>query len=87
MSMFDGETFVQALDEKRLKTLMGRVTAYMSRGIWSTLREIQEHCGGSEASVSARLRDLRKAKFGAFTVERRRRGDPKAGIHEYRLKL
>jgi len=38
--------------------------------------------GGSEASVSARLRDLRKAKFGAHTIERQR---VSAGLFRYRM--
>lgn len=40
--------------------------------------------GAPEASASARLRDLRRA---GLTVERRRRGDPKAGLWEYRVGL
>lgn len=51
---------------------------------WFTLREISSYTGGSEASVSARLRDLRKPKFGGWDVQRRHRGDPKKGLFEYR---
>ena len=35
-----------------------------------------------EASISARLRDFRKH---GLSVERRRRGDPRAGLWEYRV--
>lgn len=37
----------------------------------------------SETGISARLRDLRKVKFGAYVVERRRRGE--GGLYEYRV--
>lgn len=83
--LFDGDTFEPNLDFSRLLTLMERVEALMSDGLWRTLEEIRSLCGGSEASVSARLRDLRKEKWGAHIVERRRRGEPKAGLWEYRV--
>jgi hypothetical protein len=37
----------------------------------------------TETGISARLRDLRKPKFGGYTVEIRRRSD--GGLWEYRL--
>jgi DNA-binding transcriptional regulator GbsR (MarR family) len=82
---FDGETFNPGLDRARLTGQLFRVYLLMADGHWRTLREISETTGGSEASVSARLRDLRKEKFGGHTVERQRRGEPKAGLWEYRL--
>jgi hypothetical protein len=82
---FDGATFTAPLDLDRLETLLQRVQALMADGCWRTLGEIQSLCGGSEASVSARLRDLRKERFGCLQVERRRRGEPKAGLWEYRV--
>lgn len=81
--LFDGETFDPALDEKRLKSLLGRVFEYMRKGEWHTLYEIKMNCKGSEAGVSARLRDLRKQRFGSYTVERRR---VHKGLWQYRLK-
>lgn len=82
-------------DGKRLRTLFVNVRDFMLGQLpgvntqrvprWWTLAEIVEHVGGSEASVSARLRDLRKPQFGAFVVERRRRGEPKRGLFEYRV--
>jgi len=69
-------------DEKRLGRLLDRVRDLMANGAWRTLREIADACGGSEASVSARLRDFRKAQNGSLTVERRRVTD---GMWEYRV--
>lgn len=82
---FDGVTYDAAQDARRLTTELKRVKALMADGRWRTLAEIREVTGGSEAGVSARLRDLRKRAFGKYTVERRRRGKPKAGLWEYRV--
>lgn len=80
---FDGETYDPALDKNRLKTLLGRVFDFMGDYRWHTLGEIQRSCGGSEAGVSARLRDLRKARFGSYTVHRKRVDE---GLWVYQLK-
>lgn len=82
---FDGRTFVSSLDGARLTTQFKLVAALMLDGRWRTLAEIAAKTGGSEAGVSARLRDFRKEKFGGHTVARRRRGDAARGLHEYRL--
>ena len=81
---FDGKTFDPDLDGERLRTLLMRVHRLMHDGEWRTLQRIVLACGGSEASVSARLRDLRKAKWGAHTVERRRHPDGH-GLWLYRV--
>jgi hypothetical protein len=75
-------------DGKRIATLLGRVRGLMLGGPWRTLGEIAHALGrGSEAGISARLRDLRKdIPGGGLTVERRRRGDPKKGLYEYRVR-
>lgn len=82
---FDGATFSPELDEHRLSSQLERVKALMIDGHWRTLGEISQITNGSEASISARLRDLRKERFGSYTIERRRRGDPSDGLFEYRL--
>ena len=82
--MFDGNT-VTTEDTPRLTTLLDRVRFVMSDEGWRTLQEIRARAGGSEAGVSARLRDLRKEKFGGYRVERRRRGEHARGLHEYRV--
>jgi len=80
--MFDGDTIEPEADNLRLKTLQERVFAIMSSGDWYTLSTLAARTGGAEASVSARLRDLRKPRWGEHTVVRDRYGD---GIYRYRL--
>jgi len=82
LNYFDGDTYDPARDKDRLKKLLGRVFDFMSDYEWHTLRDIQINCGGTEASVSARLRDLRKPRFGAYLVERKRL---QGGLWKYRL--
>lgn len=82
MSLFDGVTYDPALDEDRLSKLLGRVYEFMSDHQWHTLPELKSRCGGTEASVSARLRDLRKNRYGCHPVERRR---VIGGLWEYRM--
>jgi hypothetical protein len=82
---FDGDTFDPDLDGTRLFAQLKRVRALMGDGAWRTLAEISAATADPEASISARLRDLRKPKFGAFTIERRRRGEAHHGLFEYRL--
>lgn len=80
--VFDGETYDHAADHGRLAAQLGRVRTLMEDGQWRTLPEIEAVTHDPQASVSARLRDLRKAKFGGLVVERRRRGP---GLFEYRI--
>lgn len=82
----DGSTFNQAKDGKRLGRQFLAVKGLMSDGKWRTLRAIADQVGASEASVSARLRDLRKEKFGGFVVDRRRH-ETREGVFEYRLQV
>ena len=57
----DGETYEQELDKVRLNGQLGRVyNALRIRGGWMTLGEISADTGDAGASVSARIRDLRK---------------------------
>ena len=77
---FDGETFDPALDGARLGAQQALVKAHMLASGWQTLAEIEQATGTPQASASARLRDLRKPRFGSYTVSRRRRS---AGTFEY----
>jgi hypothetical protein len=79
------ETFNQELDGERIEGLLDRVRGLMLDAQWRTFEEIKAVTGGSEAGISARLRDLRKPDFGRFVVNKRRRGDPKRGLWEYQV--
>lgn len=79
---FDGETFDPAHDQARLESQLARVRACMADGRWRTLHDIQALCGGSEAGISARLRDLRKVKNGGAIVEGQRLA---GGLWMYRV--
>ena len=78
-------TFEPQLDRDRLAFLLGAVLDQLRTGAWRTLEELRERIGkGSEAGISARLRELRKL---GFTIERRRRPHVpgERGLFEYRL--
>ena len=83
--LFDGPTFDPKHDAERLGAQLAKVRDLMADGAWRTLDEIGVAVFVPGASVSARLRDLRKEKFGAFTVERRARGERSSGLFEYRV--
>lgn len=70
LEFFDGETFDFDRDSKRLTGQLERVRHAMRDGRWRTLEQIARMVDGSEAGVSARLRDLRKPRFGGLAVER-----------------
>lgn len=79
---FDGATFEPALDAIRLNAQLNRVYGVMRDGQWHTLGAVCDTTGDPQQSVSARLRDLRKTKFGGFVVERQRIN---GGLFQYRL--
>ena len=79
---FDGDTYSPAHDQTRLNSQLRRVYDLMRDGQYRTLREIAEAVGGSEAGVSARLRDCRKPRFGGCEVKRRRVA---GGLYEYAI--
>ncbi len=79
---FDGKTYEPERDFERLNGQLKRVFEFMRDGSWHTIPKIAECAGGSPQAVSARLRDLRKAKYGRHTVERRYLSD---GLFEYRM--
>lgn len=83
---FDGVTYNRALDHARLGKQLGRVARLMGDGRWHTLAEIEGVTRDPQASISARLRDLRKKKFGGHAVNRERLLDG-GGQFRYRLVL
>ncbi len=79
---FDGATYDRPRDHARLGSQLQRVGRLMLDGRWRTLAEIADTTGAPEASVSARLRDLRKDKFGGHVLEAE---CVQAGLWRYRL--
>jgi hypothetical protein len=79
---FGGDTYDPDRDRIRLSRQWWDVWKLMRDGQWRTLGDISEATGWPEASVSARLRDFRKERFGAHTVEREYLHD---GLWRYRL--
>lgn len=82
---FQGSTYQPELDFDRLSSQLQRVEHLMADGKWRSLREIATAVGGSEASISARLRDLRKPQFGCRRVNHKRIQDPTRGMWIYQV--
>ena len=83
-SLFDGDGDLEgAKKDPRLKKQLVRVYDVMATEKWLPLSEISLLADAPEASASARMRDLRKKKFGGFTIETRMRSDQ--NVYEYRL--
>ncbi len=83
--VFFGNGYNAELDHARLTTQVKRLINLMIDNVWRTLREISNAIRAPEASVSASLRMLRRKSFGAHKVDKRRRGNPRDGIWEYRV--
>lgn len=83
-SLFDGPTTESdvAAQNQRLGTQLVKVYRIMATGNWYTLDEIADSLGAPTTSIAARIRDLRKHRFGGFKIDRRHDTD---GLHEYRL--
>jgi len=79
---FDGSTYNHARDGARLGDQMLSVFQIMRDGEYRTLGQIAASTYSPESSVSARLRDLRKPRFGGHTVNRRYVGN---GLYQYQL--
>jgi hypothetical protein len=84
-NLFDGASFSPQLDGPRLTGQLAKVRGLMLNQQWWTLPALRERVGGSEAGISARIRDLRKPKFGGYEIRRRR--VEAGGLWEYRLVL
>lgn len=79
---FDGSTYQNERDSGRLGDQMLAVFDLMRDGEYRTLGQIASTTSHPEASVSSRLRDLRKPRFGGHTVNRRYVGN---GLYQYQL--
>jgi hypothetical protein len=87
---FDGETYDPITDYERLSQQLKDVWDVLTRnterwwtitGLCETIQE-EKRRYHSEAGISARLRDLRKPKYGRYVVERKSLG---GGLFAYRL--
>lgn len=85
---FDGKTYDSARDKSRLNSQLECVLWIICDGEWHTLAGIHHAISTqfgkvySEAGISARLRDLRKERFGELEIDRR---NINGGLWEYRL--
>lgn len=79
----DGETYDAAFDYDRLNAQAKRVYDVMSDGQWWTLAGISARTHDPEASISARIRDFRKHKFGRLDVD----AEKVAGTNQFRYRL
>lgn len=76
------QTYSPDLDGPRLENLRIKVRDFlMATGDWYSLHELQANCGGSEAGISARLRELRR--LYQYPIEKKRVGE--SGLWVYRL--
>lgn len=85
---FDGETYDRDLDHERLTSQLNRVRAVLADGRWHTVSEVARAIGAPDASVpsvTARIRDLRKTKFGGWFVQSRRAREDESGLWLYRM--
>ena len=80
---FDGETYDEELDGERMTTQLELVREIMSDQGWHRILEVANRVDCSESGAAARIRDLRKEKFGSWEIVRRRVAHGN-GLHEYR---
>lgn len=66
------------------KQQLERVRHLMADERWRTVDQIRLITGDKQASISARLRDLRKPEFGGHVVERRSVPGTR-GLFEFRV--
>jgi hypothetical protein len=81
-SLFDGPDLDRDLDDPRLTSQLAVIYRLLKSGRWWKLHELAAVSGASEAGASARIRDLRKPKFGNHQIARRRIS---GGLYEYRM--
>ena len=79
---FDGDDYVTDRDSVRLTSQLDKVRVYMEGADYLTVQQISADIQQPEPSVSAQIRNLRKDRFGARTVNREYRGD---GCYAFKL--
>jgi hypothetical protein len=81
----DGKTYDPTKDRKRLKGQMHLVYQLMADGAWHTSTQLAKLIGCTDSAASARIRDLRKERFGNHIVQARRKVGGADGSWEYRV--
>ena len=79
---FDGDDYVANRDNTRLTNQIDKVRMYMENAGYLTVKQIAADLKQPEPSVSAQIRNLRKDRFGARTVNREYRGN---GCYAFKL--
>ena len=79
---FDGETYRPDFDYSRLGRQLSLVWDYMEDSRWHYPEELEDALDERWASISARVRDFRKQKWGEHLVITQRR---KGGLFRYML--
>ena len=82
--VFDGTDYVHERDGKRLAKNHMKLKDLMKDQVFRTLGQISDLTNIPPASVSAGLRDFRKAKFGSHILNRKYLGN---GLYSYQLIL
>lgn len=82
-----GPDYIPSLDKIRLETQLGRILDLMLDGNWRTCGEIALLTHDPLTSIGSQLRNLRLEENGSYFVERRRVGDEKLGLYEYRVNI
>jgi hypothetical protein len=81
---FDGAVYVKERDYNRLAKNHWKLRDLMQDQVYRTLAQISDLTQIPPASVSAGLRDFRKAKFGGHVLNRKYLGN---GLYSYQLIL
>lgn len=82
---FVGDDYQHDFDHARLSGQLLRIYDLMKDHKWRTVSEIAAITGDPGPSILAQLGHLRKARFGAYSVEKQSRGERCHGLYEYRV--
>lgn len=82
---FDGDVYVRAIDDGRLRKQLIRIIHLMLDAKWRTLTQICNITADPQASISAQLRHLRKKRFGSHQINKRRVVGSSTVLWEYQL--
>ena len=88
--LFDGDTYDEQRDGTPLASQLDAVRDAMLNGQWWSYKQLREHLQrhhqikATDTSLSARIRDLRKIRFGGYSVQSRRKTHRE---WEYRIDL